>query len=167
MEKEEALKLLAGLFMNGLISMKEIADAIGQKAVVFLRNEKDEENEKLANGVREKLGDKPLEELDKLVNTKAENDKFLVQNAVRAQVGPEKIKNAKGEEVDNAAYKYAMKECNGKSGNELKKALENLKTDGIMQQLLGDQADHSSEFNRIENGGSGKPNPADNSPMEV
>jgi hypothetical protein len=167
MDREEALKLLAGLFMNGLITMKEIADSIGPKAAAFLRNEKDEEDGKLANSVRDLLGEKPVEELEKLINTKTENEKFLVQNAVRAQVGPEKIKNAKGEEVSNAAHEYAMKMCNGKSGKELRNALEDLKSDNIMQRLLGEQADHSSELNRIENGGSDKSKAVENSAMEV
>ena len=168
MDKEEALKLLAGLFMNGLISMKEIAEAIGQKAMVFLRNEKDEGNAALANGVRELLGDEnPLGQVKALLNTKAENEKFLVQNAVRAQVGPEKIKNAKGEEAGNPAYEYAMKMCSGKVGKELQNALDGLKSDNIMARLLGEQADHASEFNRLESGGSARGNAAAPAAMEV
>ena len=154
--KDEAIKALAGLFMNGLVTVEDIAKGIGPKATVFLRNEQDEADKALANSVRKLLGDKPLEELDRLVNTKAENERFLVQNAVRAQVGPEKLKNAKGEETGNPAYEYAMKMCNGKAGTELKNALEGLKTDNIMLRLLGEQADHGSEFNRIEDGGSVK-----------
>ena len=167
--KEDAIKALKGLFLNGLVRMDEIANGIDQKAVAFLRNKQDEENEALANSVREKLGEKPLDELDKLINTRAENEKFLVQNAVRAQVGSEKIKNAKGEEVSNAAYEYAMKMCNGKTGRDLSNALEGLKTDNIMQRLLGEQADHTSEFNHLENGGSDKAGILSNAstPMEV
>jgi hypothetical protein len=165
--KEEAIKILAGFFMNGLVTVAEIAKGIGSTAPTFLRNEKDGENEKLANSVRERLGDNPLEKLDKLINTKAENEKFLVQNAVRSQVGPEKLKNAKGEETENPAYEYAMKVCNGKAGQELKNALEALKTDSIMLRLLGDQADHTTEFNRIEGGGSAQSNAAKPAVMEV
>jgi len=168
MDREEALKFIAGLFMNGLIHMKEIAEAIGPKAVAFLRNEQDEENAEFANSVRKRLpGDNPIDELDKLINTRAENEKFLVQNAVRAQVGGEKIKNAKGEEVDNPAHAYAMKMCNGKTGGDLRNALEALKKDQVMQTLLAAQADHQSEFNRIEGGGSAQSNAAEPAVMEV
>jgi hypothetical protein len=165
--KEDAIKVLSGLFMNGLVSVAEIAKGIGSTAMTFLRNEQDGENEKLANSVRERLGDKPLDELDILINTKAENEKFLVQNAVRSQVGPEKLKNAKGEDADNPAYEYAMKVCNGKAGSDLKNALEALKTDSIMLRLLGDQADHTTEFNRLEGGGSAQNNAAVPAVMEV
>ena len=154
--KEDAIKILKGFFLNGLVSMEEIANGIGSKAVVFLRSEQDEANEALANSVRKLLGGSPLDELEKLINTKTENERFLVQNAVRAQVGPEKIRNARGEEAGNPAYEYAMKMCGGKAGAELKNALEALKTDNIMLRLLGEQADHGSEFNRLEDGGSAK-----------
>jgi hypothetical protein len=151
--KEEAIRVLAGLFTNGLVSVQDITTGIGPKAAVFLRNEQDEANAALANSVRERLGDSPLDELEKLINTKAQNEMFLVQNSVRSQVGTEKIKNAKGEEVDNPAYQYAIRMCNGKSGRDLQGTLEALKTDVVMQSLLAAQADHGSEFNCLEEGG--------------
>ncbi|MDR0474385.1 MAG: hypothetical protein LBH43_12025 [Treponema sp.] len=165
--KEDAVRALAGLYANGLVTVAEVAKGIGSTAPSFLRNEQDEENGKLANSVRERLGGDPLAELDRLLNTKAENEKFLVQNAVRSQAGPEKIKNAKGEEADNPAYDYAMKVCNGKAGQELKNALEALKTDSVMLTLLGNQADHTTEFNRIEGGGSHNSKAAAPAVMEV
>jgi hypothetical protein len=86
-------------------------------------------------------------------------------------VGPEKIKNAKGEEVDNPAYQYAIRVCNGKSGRDLQGAMEALKTDIVMQNLLAAQADHNSEFNRLEGGQkdtfSNAASSEDNGPMEV
>ena len=165
--KDEAIKVLAGLFMNGLVNMAEIAEGIGQKAVVFLRNEQDDANATLANGVRQRLGEKPLDELERLLNTKTENERFLVQNAVRSQVGDEKIKNAKGEEVENPAYQYAMKICNGKVGNDLATVLDGLKNDPVMQTLRAAQADHTSEFNRLEGGGSKQSNAGAPGVMEV
>jgi len=153
--KEDAIRTLAGLFVNGLVTMAQIAEGIGNKAARFLRNEEDEANAELANGVRRLLGDNPMDELGLLLNTRAENERFVVQNAVRDQVGAEKIKNAKGEEVDNRAYQYAMKVCNGKTGGDLKSALGSLKNDPIMHSLLAAQADCSSEFNKIESGGNG------------
>ncbi|MCL2093021.1 MAG: hypothetical protein FWH12_02395 [Treponema sp.] len=165
--KEEAIKVLNGLFMNGLVTVKDILDGIGPKATAFLRNEQDDANTALANSVRELLGDKPLDNLKVLLNTKAENEKFLVQNAVRAQVGTERISNAKGEEVENPAYQYAMRICNGKVGSDLTAALEALKNDSVMQTLLASQADHQSEFNRLEGGGSAQSNAASPAVMEV
>jgi hypothetical protein len=168
--KEDAIRTLSGLFTNGLVSMQDIANGIGPKAAVFLRNEQDEANAALANSLRERLGDKPLDELEKLINTRAQNETFLVQNSVRAQVGPEKIKNAKGEEVDNPAYHYALKVCNGKSGRDLQGALDALKTDIVMQNLLASQADQNSEFNRLEEDGGTVKNSAgigSGAPMEV
>ena len=154
--KEQALAVLAGLYVNGLISMAQIAAGVGHNAATFLRNEEDKANAELANSIRQKLGEKPMDELDLLLNTRKENERFLMQNAVRAQVGAEKIKNAKGEEVGNRAYEYAMKMCNGKVGRELASTLEALKNDAIMHDLLAAQADHTSEFNRIEGGGDKK-----------
>ena len=151
--KEKALAVLAGLYGNGLVSMAQIAAGIGNNAAIFLRNEEDKANAELVNSIRQRLGEKPVDELDLLLNTRKENERFLMQNAVRAQVGAEKIKNAKGEEVDNRAYEYAMKMCNGKVGRELTLTLEALKIDAIMHDLLAAQADHCSEFNRIEGGG--------------
>ena len=164
--KDEAIKVLNGHFMNGLVTVADIVNGIGPKAATFLRNEQDEANATLANSVRELLGEKPLDTLKVLLNTKTENEKFLVQNAVRAQVGTEKIKNAKGEDVDNPAYQYAMKMCNGKVGSDLTAALEALKNDTVMQTLLASQADHQSEFNRLEDGGSTQSN-ATSAAMEV
>jgi len=154
--KEQALAVLAGLYVNGLISMAQIAAGVGHNAATFLRNEEDKANAELANSIRQKLGEKPMDELDLLLNTRKENERFLMQNAVRAQVGAEKIKNAKGEEVGNRAYEYAMKMCNGKVGRDLASTLEALKNDAIMHDLLAAQADHTSEFNRIEGGGDKK-----------
>jgi hypothetical protein len=165
--KDEALKTLRGLYANGLIHMSDIVEGIGSTAPAFLRNEKDDANAVLADSIRGRLGDKPIDELDKLLNTKAENERFLVQNAVRSQVGPEKLKNAKGEDTANPAYEYAMKMCNGKAGQELKNALESLKSDSIMLRLLGDQADHATEFNRLEGGGSAQSNAGTLAVMEV
>jgi len=151
--RDEALKALSGLYANGLVSMEDIAAGVGRNAAAFLRGEADEANAALASGVRRMLGDRPMEELEQLLSTRAENERFIAQNAVREQVGAEKIRNAKGEEVENRAYQYAMKMCNGKTGRDLKSALDALRSDPIMHDLLAAQADHSSEFNRIEGGG--------------
>jgi hypothetical protein len=138
--------------MNGLVSMAEIASGIGSTAPEQLRNEQDRKNGELVKQFNALLGDSPVEEAEKLLNTKAENERFLVENAVRDQVGAPKVKNAKGEEIDNPAYLYAKKVCNGLAGKPLRDALENLKADPVMQNLLSAQADTHSEFNRVEGG---------------
>ena len=150
--KEEALKTLKGLYANGQVSMAEIADGLGSTAPEFVRTENDKKNSELVKVVNEKLGDNPIDKLDTLLNTRAETEKLLVENAVREQVGPAKIKNGKGEEVDNPAYAYAMKVCNGLAGKVLRAALDSLKEDQIMLSLRASQADAGSEFNRIEGG---------------
>jgi hypothetical protein len=152
--KEEALKVLKGLYANGLVSMAEIAEGIGSNAPEFVRNEADKKNAELVKAVNEKLGDSPVEKIETMLNTRQETEKLLVENAVREQVGSPKIKNAKGEEVENPAYAYALKMCNGKAGKSLREALDSLKEDPIMVTLRGSQADANSEFNRIEDGGS-------------
>ena len=150
--KEEALKTLKGLYANGLVSMAEIAEGIGSNASEFVRNDADRKNAELAKAVNEKLGENPMDKLDAMLNTRQETEKLLVENAVREQVGSAKIKNAKGEEVDNPAYAYAIKMCNGKAGKQLREALDALKEDPIMISLRGAQADYNSEFNRLEGG---------------
>jgi hypothetical protein len=60
-----------------------------------------------------------------------------------------------------------MKVCNGKTGNDLKAALETLKNDSVMQTLLAAQADHASEFNRVESGGSSVQQNGASAPLEA
>ena len=79
---------------------------------------------------------------------------------MRDQVGTPKIKNGKGEEIDNPAYLYARKVCNGLAGKNLRDALDSLKTDTVMLNLLSAQADIHSEFNRVEGGQDTKKNAA-------
>ena len=155
--------------MNGLVSIADIANGIGSTAPEQLRNEQDKKNAELVKRFNALLGDNPVEEVEKLLNTKAENERYLVENAVRDQVGAPKVKNAKGEDVDNPAYQYAKKVCNGLAGKALRDALDGLKTDTIMQNLLSAQADTHSEFNRLEGGQNTKKNAAAAAPevMEV
>jgi hypothetical protein len=152
MDKEELIQGLKGLYMNGLVSMTEIATGIGSTAPEQIRNEQDRKNAELVKRFNELLGDNPVEEAEKLLNTKAENERYLVENAVRDQVGLPKIKNGKGEDMDNPAYLYAKRVCNGLTGKTLHDALDGLKTDPVMQNLLSAQADTHSEFNRVEGG---------------
>jgi hypothetical protein len=152
MEKEELIQALKGLYMNGLVSMADIATGIGSTAPEQLRNEADHKNAELVKRFNELLGDNPVEEAEKLLNTRSENERYLVENAVRDQIGTPKVKNAKGEEIDNPAYLYAKKVCNGLAGKALRDALDGLKADTVMQNLLSSQADIHSEFNRVEGG---------------
>lgn len=152
MDKEELIQGLKGLYMNGLVSMEDIAAGIGSTAPGRIRTGQDCRNEDLVKRFNALLGDNPVEEVEKLLNTKAENERYLVENAVRDQVGPPKIKNGNGNEDDNPAYLYAKRVCNGLSGKALQDALDGLKTDSVMQNLLSVQADVHSEFNRVEGG---------------
>ncbi|MHB9293839.1 hypothetical protein Holit_02958 [Hollandina sp. SP2] len=152
MEKEALIQGLKGLYLNGLVSMGEIANGIGSTAPDQIRTETDRKNAEQVKRFNELLGDNPVEEAEKLLSTKAENERYLVEHAVRDQVGAPKIRNGKGEEVDNPAYLYAKRVCNGLTGKALRDALEGLKTDSVMQNLLAAQADTHSEFNRVEGG---------------
>jgi hypothetical protein len=152
MEKDELIQGLKGLYGNGLVNMTEIANGIGSTAPEYIRSEQDKKNAELVKQFNALLGDNPVEEAEKLLNTRAENERYLVENAVRDQVGAPKVKNAKGEEIDNPAYLYGKKVCNGLAGKPLRDALDGLKNDPVMQNLLSAQADTHSEFNRIEGG---------------
>jgi hypothetical protein len=169
MEKDDLIQGLKGLYTNGLVSMADIANGIGSTAPEQLRNEADRKNAELVKRFNELLGDNPVEEAEKLLNTRAENERYLVENAVREQVGPPTLKNAKGEEVENSAYTYAKKVCNGLTGKALRDALDGLKNDSVMRDLLSAQADTHSEFNRLEGGQDAKKNAAPAAPevMEV
>jgi hypothetical protein len=150
MEKEELIQGLKGLYTNGLVSMAEIASGIGSTAPEQIRSEQDRKNTDLIKRFNTLLGDNPIEEVEKLLNTKADNERYLMEHAVRDQVGAPKIKNGKGEEIDNPAYLYAKRVCNGLTGHRLRDALDALKSDPVMQNLLSVQADTHSEFNRME-----------------
>ena len=152
MDKEELIQGLKGLYTNGLVSMAEIANGIGSTAPEHIRTEQDRKNAELVKRFNALLGDNPVNEAEKLLNTKAENERYLVENAVRDQVGTPKIKNGKGEEIDTPAYLYAKRVCNGLAGKALRDALEGLKADPVMQNLLSAQADTHSGFNRVEGG---------------
>jgi hypothetical protein len=146
--------------MNGLVSMADIATGIGSTAPEHIRSEQDRKNAELVKRFNALLGENPVEEAEKLLNTKAENERYLVENAVRDQVGVPKIKNGKGEEIDNPAYLYAKRVCNGLGEKALRDALDGLKADPVMQNLLSAQADTHSEFNRVEGGQQAQKNAA-------
>jgi hypothetical protein len=154
MNKEEALKLLAGLYANGLITMKDVARGVGSTAMNFIKSDEDEANAAMAREFNALLGDDPLNAVKQLLNDKAETEKLLVEQSVIAKVGPAKVRNAAGDEEENPCYIRAFEVCQGKSGKALQSALNSLENDVVMKKLRGAQADMNSQFNRLEGSGS-------------
>ena len=76
-----------------------------------------------------------------------------MKNEVATAFGAEKVKNAKGDEVENPAYTYAFEKCSGKSGDALKNEIEAVKNSAVMKGIRANQADPFSKINMIENGG--------------
>jgi hypothetical protein len=63
--------------------MADIANGIGSTAPAQLRTEQDQKNAELVKRFNTLLGDSPVEAAEKLLLTRAENERYLVENAVR------------------------------------------------------------------------------------
>lgn len=150
-ELNEATEFIRNALKNSATNIQDIAKNIGFGDA--LRNEQDVKNAELVKALNAKLGDKPLERLDVILAENAASAKVAVENAVVALVGPAKNKGGDGKDVDNPSYTYAMQVCAGKSGDELKNALESLKDNPVMKAIRANMADPNSQFNRIVPGG--------------
>ncbi len=155
--KDDALSLLGNLIENGKASIPDVAKALGFGD--RLRNETDAANAELVKAINAKLGEKPLDRLEVILNENKINAEATVKNAIQSIAGPPTLPNpdpAKAnEQVANAAFDYAFKACNGKSGDELTAAIGALKDDAIMKTLNAQRADSESHLNRTVKGGAG------------
>jgi len=149
--KEEAITLLGNLIANGREKIGDIAKALGFGD--RLRNEQDEANAETIKTLNAKLGEKPLEKLDAILTENAASAAFAVEKAVSDIAGPPKIKNAKGEDIENDAHTYAASACEGLTGEALKNGVAALKKDRVMKVLNAARADSNSTLNRLEKGG--------------
>lgn len=150
--KEEALELLGNALKNSQTNTSDIAKALGFE----VRSPEDVKNAETIKALNAKLGDKPVERLDSILAENAKNAEATVKNTIAAfpGIGPEKIKNAKtGKDEENPAFTRALEKCAGKSGDELKNALESLKDDAVMKVIQANRADSDSQINRMQNGG--------------
>lgn len=147
-ELKEAVTRVQNAAANGSIV---IADVFKNAA---MRTEDDKKNEELVKALNAKnLGADPLKEIDSIIAQNKANADAIVKNEVATVFGAEKVKNAKGEEVENPAYTYAFEKCSGKTGDALKNEIEALKNSAVMKGIRANQADPFSKINMIENGG--------------
>ncbi|MDD5303044.1 MAG: hypothetical protein PHS14_08025, partial [Elusimicrobia bacterium] len=154
-DRNEAISLLSTRVENGQEKITDLAAALGFGDK--LRTDADVANAALAEALKNKLGDKPLEKLEAVLAENKDTAELKVENAVREIAGEKKLKNAQGQDVDNPAHAYAAKACAGLSGDELKAAVENLSKDAAFVALNGMRADGNSAIYRVEAGGGKKP----------
>lgn len=149
-ELQEAVERVQNAAKNGSIVIADVFKNAG----IALRTEDDKKNEELVKALNsKKLGDDILVAVDTLIAQNKANADAIVKNEVSTVFGAEKVKNAKGEEVENPAYTYAFEKCSGKTGDALKNEIESLKNSAVMKGIRANQADPFSSINMIENGG--------------
>lgn len=149
-ELKEAVTRVQNAAANGSIVIADVFKNAG----IALRTDDDKKNEELVKALNAKnLGADPLKEIDSIIAQNKANADAIVKNEVSTVFGAEKVKNAKGEEVENPAYTYAFEKCSGKTGDALKNEIESLKNSAVMKGIRANQADPFSSINMIENGG--------------
>lgn len=149
-ELQEAVERVQNAAKNGSIVLADVFKNAG----IALRTEDDKKNEELVKALNAKnLGADPLKEIDSIIAQNKANADAIVKNEVATVFGSEKVKNAKGEEVENPAYTYAFEKCSGKSGDALKNEIEAVKNSAVMKGIRANQADPFSKINMIENCG--------------
>lgn len=151
-ELKEAVERVQNAAKNGSIVISDVFKNAG----IALRTEDDKKNEEMVKALNAKnLGADPFAAIDTLIAQNKANADAIVKNEVATVFGAEKVKNAKGEEVENPAYTYAFEKCSGKSGDALKNEIEAVKNSAVMKGIRANQADPFSKLNTIENGGAG------------
>jgi len=132
------------------VDINEIVTAVKNNNIAFadiakncgfvVRNVQDEENAKIVENMKKKLGDEPEKKLDTILAENAANAEAIVKNKVIAVYGQPKTKNG-DVEADNPAYVYAMDKCKGKNSSEVDSLLVSLKDDPIMKMIASKNAD--------------------------
>lgn len=149
-ELQEAVERVQNAAKNGSIVISDVFKNAG----IALRTDDDKKNEETVKTLNAKnLGADPLAAIDTLIAQNKANSDAIAKNEVATAFGAEKVKNAKGEEVENPAYTYAFEKCSGKSGDSLKNEIEAVKNSAVMKGIRANQADPFSKINMIENGG--------------
>jgi len=154
-ELNEAYELVKNSIVNGTVPYTDVAKNCGIDK--FIRTENDDKNVELVKELNSLFGS-PADIIASVKAMKAENEsvsKVAVENAVVHEFGAEKIKIGSGEDVDNLSYTRAMELCNGKSGAELKTAIENAAKDPFIMRFRSEQADNMSQVNVISGGKTG------------
>jgi hypothetical protein len=152
MELNEAIETVGNAISNGAAKITDIAKSCG--FADKMRNETDEKNAEIARYVNEKFGDKYKDKIEGMIDENKKNAEAIARAAVIEAYGnaEETIGDKK---VENAAHTYAMKVCNGKTGDDLKAAIESLKNDSVMSVILASRADPFNKVNAIESNGNG------------
>lgn len=146
---DEEIETIKNCLVNGTANINAVAEKLG--IANKLRNENDEKNAAVVKELNSMFGS-PADLLAAVKAVKEENAAIAVvavENAVIQAFGQPKIKNGKGEDVANKCYVRAMELCANKSGDELKKAIENAKSDVFIKDELSMRADNNSDFNII------------------
>lgn len=151
-EINEAYELIKNSLVNGAVPYTDVAKNCGMDK--FVRTENDKQNESVVKELNSMFaGSTDIVASVKAMKAENEsNSKVAVENAVVQAFGTAKIKNGAGEDIDNLSYTRAMELCNGKSGAELKTAIENAAKDPIIMHFRSEQADNNSQINAISGG---------------
>ena len=143
-KKIEALDILKVFKENGQLTLKEAAAHLGLESQVI--SEEQQKNLSAFGKVKSLCGDSdPIEFINGLISERKENAKAVRKAMLTEEFGPEKHPET-GKE--NKVRTYASKMLEGKELTE--EAIKELKEDSIYKGLKAEQADISSEWNRIE-----------------
>jgi hypothetical protein len=131
-ELKEAIEMVGVAVKNGAVPVTDIAKNCG----FVIRNAQDEENAKIIENMKAKLGDEMEKKLDTIIAENSANAEAIVMNKVIAVYGQEK-----NGDIENPAYVYAMDKCKGKNSADVDALLVSLKDDSIMKMIASKNAD--------------------------
>jgi len=142
--KKEVLDAIKTFKENGEITLSDIADSIGLKDQVITPEHISAL--KLANEFKTMKIENPISYVKNL-HDKQEKDAESVRNAKLAEVfGPSNVVDGKEK---NLVFAYAKNQVKDATGDDLNKAIEDLKEDDIAKRLMEDKADPNSAVNQI------------------
>jgi len=142
MDKKELLETAKNLCENGMLTISEIANAMGIENKVI--NSEHTQALVLSNALKEaKIAD-PIAEIKRLNDIISESED-MVRNALLT----EKFGNPGTEEIPNLLRTYAEGRVTNLSGEKLKNAIEALKDDPIAKNFSKESADYLSNANVI------------------
>jgi hypothetical protein len=137
MDKDELLKKLNALKQNGEITLIEIATHLKLENQVM--TDETREAVRIVNELKKDGVDDPISEFKRLKSVEKDGEEAKRQNALTEAFGPAKFADGK----DNLVRKYA----NDKLDAGVK--IDDVKEDPIMKRLQAEQADYTSEMNKL------------------
>lgn len=142
--KQELFKVLKNMVVNGQLNLSEIADAVSLQNQLI--TEEHTQAVKIVNSLKELGFTDPVKDYEKLKN-KIEADREAVRNArLDKEFGTKEDLQTK---KDNLLRTYADGKTENVFGEDLEKAINDLKEDPIAKRFATERADVNSEANEL------------------